>query len=231
MTMFHGKRRLTAEQVRDVVRRAELLDRQDLETITEDEVGAIASELGISEVALQRALAPMSVPVERTPAWKQPATVAVIAWFGGAGAAIGLAEVVASPLKQPYVAYTALSTLIALTCVSASLGFKARTSLAHRRFQLGNLALWSGFGFAAGTIGYYDLAIPGFVIGTAAAFIGWVATRVVGSAPSAGDSTRPTDSSDAGSKDGWRSRLARLIRRNEIMLWNGLPVWFTRGVR
>lgn len=231
MTMFYGKRRLTAEQVRDVVRRAELLDREDLETITEDEVRAIASELGISEAALQRALATMPVPVERTPAWKQPATVAVIAWLGGAGAAIGLSEVVAGPLKQPYVAYTALSTLIALTCVSASLGFEARTPLAQRRFQLGNLALWSGFGFTAGTMGYYELAIPGFVVGTAAAFIGWVSNRLVGSAPSGNDIRSPTDSSDGGSKHGWRSKLARLIRREEIMRWNGLPAWFTRGVQ
>lgn len=230
MTMFYGKRRLTTEQVRDVIRRAELLDRQDLETISEDDIRTIAGDLGISEEALQRAMATVPIVAEPTPGHRQPATTAVIAWFGGATAAMGLSKL-AGPLPQPYLAYTALSTLIALTCVSASLGFKARSALAQRRFQLGNLALWSGFGFVTGTFGHYELAVPGFVLGAAAAIIGFVANRVVGPPMSTDHGAGPSGATDTDSGAGWRSILARLLHRGEFALWDYLPVRLTRSPR
>lgn len=229
MTMFHGKRRLTTEQVRDVVRRAELLDRHDMETISEEELRSIASDLGISEMALHRALATIPTVVESVPIWKRPASVAVSAWLGGAAAAIAL-SLISGPLPHPYLAYTTLGTLIGLTCVSASLGFEAKTSIAQRRFQLGNLALWSGWGFTTATFGHYEVAIPGFVIGAAAALVGWLANRSSTSSEQASDvggspGIPPQDTAKAG----WRAKLADWIRRDVHLFGDILPAWVSRG--
>ena len=208
MTMFYGKYRLTRAQLREVVRRAELLDNTDPDVISESDLRAISREIGISESALYRALATLQDD-ESVAIWKRPASTAIATWFGGAGAAIGL-SVVAGPMPQPFLAYTALGTLICLTCVSATLGFEARSSLAQRRFQLGNLALWAGWGFTAGTMGHYELAIPGFVIGTVAAAVGWFANRRREN-PTTGSVVRsaPEDAEPI-AESTWRDKLAAL---------------------
>ena len=217
MTMFYGKHRLTRAQLREVIRRAELLDTTDPDIISESDLRAISREVGISESALYRALATLQEDENPVGIWKRPSSTAVATWFGGAGAAIGL-SMVAGPMPQPFLAYTALGTLISLTCVSATLGFDARSSLAQRRFQLGNLGLWAGWGFTAGTMGHYEVAIPGFVIGTVAAFVGWLANRR--EEPTTGSPLVPgQELAEPVAKSSWRDKLATLwtvFHRNAV---------------
>jgi hypothetical protein len=207
--MFHGKYRLTRAQLREVIRRAELLDNSDPDVISESDLRAISREVGISESALYRALATLQEDEYPVAIWKRPSSAAVATWFGGAGAAIGLSAV-AGPIPQPFLAYTALGTLIGLTCVSAMLGFDARSSLAQRRFQLGNLGLWAGWGFTAGTMGHYEVAIPGFVIGAVAAFVGWLANRRR-EEPTTGSPLVPRqERAEPVARSSWRDKLATL---------------------
>jgi hypothetical protein len=209
--------RFNEAQLKAVIARAIQLDARGL-TTSADEVRSIASEIGISQEAVDAALREharnLEPKISLATARRTDAVVAAGIPLGvGAGVLLGAAS--------PFTALSAMGLVAAGLVASGALVVIQGKDATQRSFLFRNFMLWSGLtvggAVTVGLLGTGPLAIPGIIVGWG--LRSWIASSILGSAAviavrratkttgTGGDSPTPAEQVSV------RRRMRRAIRR------------------